>query len=283
MGAPMANRLAAAGCDLTVYNRTPGKMQPLLDLGAKGAESLREFRECDIVFTMLSDDEALEAVVFGSEGLLEILQKDALHVSCSTISVSLSSKISKAHEEKSQGYASAPVFGRPEAAAAGKLFFVTAGRKEHMERLQPLFGILGQKAFEVSALPEKANLVKLSGNFLIATVIESLGEAMALIEKGGLDRNQYLDLITSTLFGIPLYRNYGAMIAERRFEPAGFAAHLGQKDIRLTLAAAEALDVPLPFASLLRDRFIELAAHGKGELDWSAIGSLAAGDAALPR
>ncbi|HQT26251.1 MAG TPA: NAD-binding protein, partial [Burkholderiales bacterium] len=164
-----------------------------------------------------------------------------------------------------------------------KLFFVTAGRKEHMERLQPLFGILGQKAFEVSALPEKANLVKLSGNFLIATVIESLGEAMALIEKGGLDRNQYLDLITSTLFGIPLYRNYGAMIAERRFEPAGFAAHLGQKDIRLTLAAAEALDVPLPFASLLRDRFIELAAHGKGELDWSAIGSLAAGDAALPR
>jgi len=123
--------------------------------------------------------------------------------------------------------------------------------------------------------------VKLSGNFLIATVIESLGEAMALVEKGGVDRHQYLDLLTSSLFNIPLYKNYGGMIADRHFEPAGFAAHLGQKDMRLVLAAAEDLKVPLPFASILRDRFLDLAAQGGDNLDWSAIGSLAAKDAAI--
>jgi 3-hydroxyisobutyrate dehydrogenase-like beta-hydroxyacid dehydrogenase len=133
----------------------------------------------------------------------------------------------------------------------------------------------------VSDDPEKANLVKLSGNFLIATVIESLGEAMALVEKGGVNRHQFLDLLTSSLFSIPVYEKYGTMIADRHFEPAGFAAHLGQKDMKLVLAAAEELKVSLPFASILSDRFLDLAAHGGKNLDWSAIGSLAAKDAAL--
>lgn len=282
MGGGMATRLLDAGHDLTVYNRTPEKMRPLVDRGARGAKHVREACEADIVFTMLSDDTALQKAAFGLNGLIENQQEGAIHVSCSTISVSLSAKLSKAHDEKSQGYVSTPVFGRPDAAAAGKLYLVTAGRPDLVERLQPLFDVLGQQTFFVSEEPEKANLVKLSGNFLIATVIESLGEAMALAEKGGVDRHQYLDILTSTLFDIPVYRNYGSMVAERRFEPAGFAAHLGQKDIRLALAAAEELQVPLPFASILRDRFIELAANGKGELDWSVIGSLAAKNAGLP-
>uniref|UniRef100_E6QUU8 Putative 3-hydroxyisobutyrate dehydrogenase n=1 Tax=mine drainage metagenome TaxID=410659 RepID=E6QUU8_9ZZZZ len=158
---------------------------------------------------------------------------------------------------------------------------VAAGKHELFARVQPLLDVLGQRSFIVSDEPEKANLVKLSGNFLIATVIESLGEAMSLVEKGGVDRHQYLDLLTSSIFNVPLYKNYGTMIADRHFEPAGFAAHLGQKDMRLLLAAAEELKVPLPFASVLRDRFLELMAHGGDHLDWSAVGSLAAKDAGI--
>jgi 3-hydroxyisobutyrate dehydrogenase-like beta-hydroxyacid dehydrogenase len=145
----------------------------------------------------------------------------------------------------------------------------------------PLFKDLGQKTFVMSGKAENANLVKLSGNFLIAAVIESLGEALALIGKAGLDQQQYLDLLTSTLFDAPVYKTYGRLIVERRFEPAGFAAPLGQKDIRLTLAAAETLNVPLPLASLLRDRFLTLLARGGEALDWSAIGQLAAHDSGL--
>jgi 3-hydroxyisobutyrate dehydrogenase-like beta-hydroxyacid dehydrogenase len=158
---------------------------------------------------------------------------------------------------------------------------VVGGPAELIEMYMPLFRCMGPRTFVMSAKPEDANLVKLSGNFLIAVVIESLGEALALIGKGGLDQQQYVDLLTSTLFDAPVYKTYGRLIVERRFEPAGFAAPLGQKDIRLTLAAAETLEVPLPLASLLRDRFLTLLAHGGETLDWSAIGQLAARDAGL--
>src|SRR4029077_1001059 len=180
-----------------------------------------------------------------------------------------------------QGFVAAPVFGRPEMAAAAKLFIVAAGAPDALENCRPLFEAMGQKTFPVGDEPKAANLVKLSGNFLIASVIEALGEAMALVGKAGIDGRQYLDLLTSTLFTAPLYKTYGAQIAERRFEPAGFAAPLGEKDIRLTLAAAETLRVPMPLASLLRDRFLTLLAHGGEGLDWSAIGELAAKDAGL--
>ena len=281
MGSGMAARLCQAGHDLTVYNRSAERLQPLIAQGAKGAKNIAGACAADVVFTMLADDAALESVVIETGGILENLQPGAIHVSCSTVSVSLSARLAQAHAQKQQGYVAAPVFGRPDAAAAGKLYIVAAGKPDLIAKTQPLFDILGQRTFTVSDMPEKANLVKLSGNFLIATVIESLGVAMALLEKGGVDRHQYLDLITSSLFNIPVYKNYGAMIADRHFDPAGFAAHLGQKDIRLTLAAAEQLKVPLPFASILRDRFLDLGAHGGENLDWSAIGSLAAKDAAL--
>lgn len=281
MGAGMASRLCQAGYELTVYNRSRERLQPLIAAGAKAAQNIAEVCDADVVFTMLANDAALSEVTLGPAGILEHLKPGAIHVSCSTVSVALSAQLANAHSEKQQGFIAAPVFGRPDAAAAGKLFMVAAGKPELIARVQPLLDILGQRTFVVSDDPEKANLVKLSGNFLIATVIESLGEAMALVEKGGVDRYQYLDLLTSSIFNVPLYKNYGTMIADRHFDPAGFAAHLGQKDMRLVLTAAEDLKVPLPFASILRDRFLDLAAHGGDHLDWSAVGSLAAKDAAI--
>lgn len=281
MGAGMASCLCQAGYDLTVFNRSAERMQALVGAGAKAAQNIAEVCAADVVFTMLADDKALEDVVLGPGGILGRLKPGAIHVSCSTVSVALSARLAQAHSQEQQGYIAAPVFGRPEAAAAGKLFMVAAGKRDLIESIQALLDVLGQRTFIVSEVPEKANLVKLSGNFLIATVIESLGEAMSLVEKGGVDRHQYLELLTSSLFNVPVYKNYGAMIAERQFEPAGFAAHLGQKDVRLVLAAAEDLKVPLPFASILRDRFLNLVAHGGEDLDWSAVGGLAAKDAAL--
>jgi 3-hydroxyisobutyrate dehydrogenase-like beta-hydroxyacid dehydrogenase len=281
MGAGMAARLVQAGHELTVYNRSAERMQPLVAVGAKAAGNIAEVCDADVVFTMLANDAALSEVTLGTAGILQHLKPGAIHVSCSTVSVALSAQLQQAHAEKQQGFIAAPVFGRPDAAAVGKLFMVAAGKAELISKIQPLLDILGQRTYIVADDPEKANLVKLSGNFLIATVIESLGEAMALVEKGGVDRHQYLELLTSSLFNIPIYKNYGGMVADRNFEPAGFAAHLGQKDMRLVLAAAEELKVPLPFANILRDRFLELAAHGEDNLDWSAVGSLAAKDAAL--
>ncbi|BCK87527.1 2-hydroxy-3-oxopropionate reductase [Sideroxyarcus emersonii] len=281
MGTGMASRLCQAGHEVIVYNRSAQRMQPLLDLGARAAMTIGEACAADVVFTMLADDKALEEVAMGAAGMIEHLAADAVHVSCSTVSVALSARLAHAHGQKRQGFVAAPVFGRPDAAASGKLFMVAAGKREFVDKVMPLFEILGQRTFVVSDAPEKANLVKLSGNFMIATVIESLGEAMSLVEKGGVDRHQYLELLTSTLFNVPIYKNYGGMIADRNFEPAGFAAHLGQKDMRLVLSAAEELKVPLPFANILRDRFLNLAAHGGENLDWSAIGSLASKDSAV--
>jgi 3-hydroxyisobutyrate dehydrogenase-like beta-hydroxyacid dehydrogenase len=279
MGRGMAANLVKAGHDVTVYNRTPGKDEELVHVGARSASKVAEACRGEAVFTMLADDHAVESVVYGDQGMLESLGKGAIHVSSSTISVSLSERLTAAHAAAGQRFVAAPVFGRPEAAAEGKLFVIAAGEPEAVSTAAPLFDAIGQKTFVVSETPKAANLVKLSGNFLIATVIESLGEAMALVGKGGVDRHQYLDVLTSTLFAAPVYKTYGRLIADRKFEPAGFAAPLGQKDIRLALAAAEELRVPLPIASLLRDRFLTLLAHGGDTLDWSAIGSLAARDA----
>jgi len=281
MGAGMAARLCDAGQDVTVYNRTAARMQPLLEKGAKPAASVAEACAGDVVFTMLADDAAVSDVAFAPGGIVASLTADAIHVSCSTISVELSGQLARAHGRMQQGYLAVPVFGRPDAAAAGKLFLVAGGEPARLERVQPLLDIVGQRTYPLSQQPEAANLVKLSGNFLLASLIESLGEAMALVEKGGVDRHAYLDMLTSSLFNIPVYKNYGGMIAARRFEPAGFAAPLGQKDVRLLQAAAEELQVPLPFAGILCDRFLELRAHGGENLDWSAIGALAAKGAAL--
>ncbi|MBB5372114.1 NAD(P)-dependent oxidoreductase [Acidocella aromatica] len=280
MGQGMAANLVKAGHDVTVYNRSADKAAALVAQGAKLARTPAEAGEgVEAVFTMLADDKALEAVVFGADGLISTLAPGAMHVSASTISVALAERLAQAHAEAGQDFVSAPVFGRPDAAAAAKLFIVAAGAPEVIARLQPVFDVLGQRTFVLSETPSRANLVKLSGNFLIGSVIESLSEAIALVAKGGIDPAAYLELLTSTLFTAPVYKTYGGLIVGEKFTPAGFAAPLGQKDVRLVLAAAETLNVPLPLASLLRDRFLALLAQPEGaELDWSAISTLARRD-----
>ena len=279
MGAGIAASLIRAGHELTVYNRSRAKIQPLVELGAQAAADVAGACRSEFVFTMLADDEALEAVTSGEGGMLAQMHAGAIHVSSSTISVALSERLTTAHADAGQLFVAAPVFGRPNVAAAGSLFVVAAGESRAMQRVGPLLDAIGQKIFSVSERPRDASLVKLSGNFMIAAVIESLGEALALVEKGGIDRAQYVEILTSTLFGAPIYKTYGALLVGRKFTPAGFAAPLGHKDIRLTLAAAEKLRVPMPLASLLRDRFLRLLAQGGEQLDWSAIGDLAAVDA----
>lgn len=280
MGSGMATNLLKAGHAVTVYNRTPVKAQSLVAHGATLAASVAAACRSDAVITMLANDEALESIALGHEGIVASLRPGALHVSSSTISVALAERLSREHASHGQRYVAAPVFGRPEAAASARLIVAAAGEPDAVAAARPLLEAIGHKVIVVSEAPQAANLVKLSGNFLIASVIESLGEALALIAKGGVERRLYLEVLGS-LFDVPAYNTYAPLIAGRRFEPAGFAAPLGQKDIRLLLASAETLGVPMPVASLLRDRFLRLLAQGGEALDWSAIGGLAATDAGL--
>jgi 3-hydroxyisobutyrate dehydrogenase-like beta-hydroxyacid dehydrogenase len=279
MGSGMAASLLRAGFEVTVYNRTPEKAKPPVEQGARAAAQVADACRGDVVVTMLADDAAVEEVVFPKNGIIASLKHGAIHISMSTISVALSATLAEAHEKAGQRFVAAPVFGRPEAAAAAKLFIVTGGAPDAVGACMLLFQAMGQKTFSISQKPPDANLVKLSGNFLIASVIESLGEAMALVAKAGIDRRQYINILTSSLFNAPVYHTYGGLIAEQKFTPAGFAAPLGYKDVRLALAAAESLRVPLPLASLLHDRFLTLLAQGGEQLDWSAISQLAARDA----
>jgi len=283
MGTAMAGNLLKAGHEVTVYNRTPDKARALEALGARVATRVADACRGAAVISMLANDEAVHSVVFDGGGVLASAGSGAVHVSMSTISVGLSAQLAAAHAAAGQRFVAAPVFGRPEAAAAAQLFIVAAGVRAAVDDCAPLFDAMGQKVFYLGAESSAANLVKLSGNFLIACVIESLGEAIALIGKAGIDERTYLDVLTSTLFNVPLYKIYGGLIVDQKFEPPGFAAPLGLKDIRLALAAAEELRVPMPLASLLRDRFLALLARGGEALDWSAIARLSAADAGHER
>ena len=279
MGSAMAANLVRAGHEVTVFNRTPGKSSALVALGAQEAATLAGACRGEAVITMLADDEAAANIAMGSGGLVENLSKGAIHLSMSTISVAMSDRLAQAHAQSGQRYVAAPVFGRPDMAAAAKLFIVTAGDPQAIDTCRSVFDALGQKTSTIGGVPSAANLVKLTANFLQAAVIESLGEAIALIGKAGIDRRAYVDLLTSTIFTAPAYKIFGPLIADGTFGTAAFAAPLGYKDIRLALAEAETLRVPMPLASLLHDRFLRLFAQGGDNLDWSAIGGLAIQDA----
>jgi 3-hydroxyisobutyrate dehydrogenase-like beta-hydroxyacid dehydrogenase len=278
MGSGMAASLLKGGHDVTVYNRTPFKAQALVGQGARYAAQVADACRGDAVITMLADDVAVESVVFGDAGVIKNLARGAIHISSSTISVTLSEKMAAEHAASGQWFVSAPVFGRPEAAAAAKLFITAAGAPDAVDACMPLFESIGQRIFRFGDNAPDANLIKLSGNFLISSVIEALGEALALVGKAGLDQHQYVDFLTPTLFNAPVYKTYGGLIADKKFVPAGFAAPLGFKDNRLVLAAAEKLRVPLPLASLIYNRFLTLLARGGESLDWSAFSQLAAED-----
>jgi 3-hydroxyisobutyrate dehydrogenase-like beta-hydroxyacid dehydrogenase len=209
------------------------------------------------------------------------MQRGALHVSMSSISPDLSRRLSAAHQERGQQYMAAPVFGRPDAAAAAKLYIVASGTKDALAKAKPVFEVLGQRTFEVGERPEDANYIKLSGNFLITCVLESLGEVFALARKAQIDPKTLFEVLSGTLFGAPVYNNYGPRMIQEDFSPAGFKMPLGLKDVRLLLQAAEGLSTPMPFASVVRDRFLSAIANGYGDLDWSALSLVIAESAGL--
>jgi 3-hydroxyisobutyrate dehydrogenase-like beta-hydroxyacid dehydrogenase len=281
MGSGMARSLIKAGHAVTVWNRTRDKADEIAREGAQAAAKVAETAGGDLVITMLADDTATKAVVFGADGLLKAMRPDNVHVAMGTISVALSERLAKVHQEAGQSYVAAPVFGRPEAAASAKLFVVAAGPAAAIEHCRPAFEAMGQRTFVVSENPAAANIVKLSGNFMIASVIEALGETIALVRKAGIDPERYLDVMTNTLFSAPVYKTYGGLIAGEKYHPAGFKAPLGLKDIRLALAAAEANRVPMPIGSLIRDRLISLIAQEGEDIDWSAMALNAARNAGL--
>ena len=280
MGAAIVPNLLIAGHAVSVWNRTASKAEPLVEKGASLAATPGEAaKDADVVFTMVADDKALESVTFGGDGILANLKKGGVHVSMSTVGVALVERLNIQHAAAHQGFVAAPVFGRPTAAAAGQLFIAAAGAPEVMETVAPLFGLISQKVYPFGDNPAAAALVKLAGNFMIVAVTEQLGEAMALLGQGGVDKAAFLDFMTSTLFNSLIYKNYGAAIVSQTFEPAGFAAALGAKDVGLVKAAADGLNVPLPLADLLSARLARLLGEGGGHLDLTALSKLAVDDA----
>jgi 3-hydroxyisobutyrate dehydrogenase-like beta-hydroxyacid dehydrogenase len=271
MGAAIAANLVRAHHDVAVWNRSAEKARNLVNAGAVLATNPRAAATGrEIVITMLADDAALESVLSGPEGVFEGLRPGALHVSMSTISVATAARVASQHIARGQHFLSAPVFGRPEAAATAKLFIVAAGTDADFQMTGPLFSSIGQRVFYLGQTPSDANLVKLCGNFMILSAIEALAEAMTLAQKGGIAKKQLLEVLTGTLFDSPLYRNYGAALVDGRFKPAGFAAPLGLKDMRLVAQSAEALRVPMPLLNVLRDHLLQTSAGE--DIDWSGIG-----------
>jgi len=282
MGTPMARHLLRAGHEVTVWNRTQAKVEPLRAQGAKASASAGDAaKQAEVVITMLADDHAVESAVLHAGGVIDHLPHGATHVSMSTISVELSKRLAQEHARRGQRYISAPVFGRPDAAEAGELFVAAAGDKSTLHRVMPVLETLGQRVFEMGEKPEMANVVKVSGNFLIAAVIESLAEAIALARKYGVDPHAYVEFLTSTLFAAPVYKTYGGLIADAQHEKAGFTLRLGLKDVNLALAAAEAVDASLPVASVVRDHILMAIGRGFEKQDWSVLGKLAAENAGL--
>ncbi len=280
MGLPMAANLLKANHTLSVWNRTGGRTDELQARGATVAASPSEAAAgAEMLITMLADDLAVERVAF-ADGALACLPASAVHASMSTISAALSRRLAGAHAATGQGYVAAPVFGRPEAAAAGKLWVVASGPTSQVERCRPAFEAMSQGVFAVGTQPEAANIVKLSGNFLLASTIEAIAEALTLVRKSGVEPAAFM-AVMNALFRSPIVENYGKAMVEGRFEPAGFALRLGLKDVRLALAAADAAAVPMPLAGLLHDRFLTATARGLGEIDWAGVARVVAESAGL--
>jgi len=281
MGMGMARNLLRAGHALTVYNRTPKKAEALAAEGARVASSPADAcRDAQVVMTMVANDQALEEVVFGNNGIASAMKSDCIHLSHSTISTALARRLTTEHSQRKQGYLSVPVFGRPEAAESKKLLVVAAGPTELVERCRPLFDAIGRQTFVVGAEPWQANVAKLCGNFMLACIIEAFGEAYATLRKAGVAPQSFLEIMNA-LMGSPVIANYGRIIAQEEFEPAGFALQLGLKDVRLVLAAADECAAPMPLASLVHDHLLSALAQGQGEMDWSSVARVVARNAGL--
>ncbi|AXY77704.1 NAD(P)-dependent oxidoreductase [Paraflavitalea soli] len=273
LGTPIALNLLESGHQLHVYNRTIAKAQPLEAKGAIVCQSVEELaKACDIVFTMVADDAALQNITTGPNGLLQHLKPGGIHISMSTILAQTAGTLAAQHQEKGQHYLSAPVFGRPEAAAARKLNFVISGPKEVRDAATPLLkeaGGAGVWDFGDDILT--ANTVKLCGNFLIATALEAIGESILLAKQSGVDAHKMWEVFGQTIFSTPLYQNYSKIILNQQFEPAAFTATLGLKDLNLVLEQGAAANQALPLADLLKGHLTRLVNDGKGAIDWSAV------------
>ena len=281
MGSGMARNLLRAGHEVVVYNRSREKAEALIADGARVADTPAAVCSAsEAVMTMLADDHAVEQVVFGENAIASTLPAGAIHISCSTISVALARRLAAEHGRRGQRYLSAPVFGRPEAAESKNLLVIAAGPPDLVDHCRPLFDAIGRQTFVVGSDPSQANAVKLCGNFMIAATLEAFGESFATLRKAEVGPHAFLDIM-STLFGSPVYANYGRMIADEKFEPAGFALRLGLKDARLVLEAAEEFAAPMPLASLIRDNFLSAMAHGQADQDWSSITRVSARNAGL--
>jgi 3-hydroxyisobutyrate dehydrogenase-like beta-hydroxyacid dehydrogenase len=285
MGKAMATNLAAAGHRLTAYVRRPDRMSELALLGLDPTTDIAALLDCTVVISMLPDDDAVRDVVFGRsdlgvDGLAARMSPGAIHLSMSTISTAAASDLAREHARQGQGYVAAPVFGNPDAAKARQLFIVAAGAPADLERCRPILDSLGQKTFVVGTNPGDANLIKLLGNMMSATALEMLGEVVAVIRKRGLDPQPFIDIMTSTMFGGRAHKNYGEKIVKQTYAP-GFILPLVLKDVRLALAEAEKAGAPMPSVGVVRDRLITGIARGYGELDWTALGLIAAEEAGL--
>jgi len=281
MGSAMARNLLRAGHQVAVYNRSREKAEALAGEGARAADSPADAcRDSQAVITMLADDSAVDQVVFGENGVASALAKGAVHISSSTIGTALARRLTAEHALRGQGYLSAPVFGRPDAAESKKLIVIAAGPSELVDLCRPLFDAIGRQTSVAGSEPWQANAVKLCGNFMLASMIEAFGEAFGLLRKAGVDPHVFREIVNG-LFASPVYGNYGRIIADEQFSPAGFALKLGLKDIRLALETADECAAPMPLASLIRDHFLSAVAHGQAEMDWSSVARVPARNAGL--
>lgn len=270
MGSPIARSLLKAGHDVVAWNRSDGPADELVAAGARRAASVAEAMQAPVVFSVLSDDRAVTETFIDS-GVLARIPGGTVHVNLATVSTDLARRAGAAHAEHGVGYVAAPVFGRVPVAEAGALNVLAAGEPALLDRVQPFFDVIGSRTWRLGDRPEQANIVKILGNYLIACAIQSLGEAVSLAEGAGVDSGRFVELLTSTLFPGPVYTGYGSMIAERRYQPAGFTTTLGRKDLHLALDAATDHGIPLPIGQLLRTVFDEAIAAGRGADDWAAI------------
>jgi 3-hydroxyisobutyrate dehydrogenase-like beta-hydroxyacid dehydrogenase len=280
MGQGLARSLLKAGHKVRVWNRSPGPAESLMREGARRAKDPAEAFQADAVVTMLANDQAVRAVIL-DEALSHPPGHHVVHVMASTISVGLCRTLEEVHRDAGVDFIAAPVLGRPDVAAAGELNILVAGDEKAVRRVQPLLDAIGKKTWRVGDQPHQASVTKLAANFMLASAMEALAEAFALVRRHDLDAHILNEVLTNTLFAAPAYKVYGPLIADQRFEPVGFKLTLGLKDVRLALEAGEAAGAPLPFASILRDNFIDAIAHGDGDKDWSAVAKVAARRAGL--
>ncbi len=281
MGKAMAKVLLPKYPDLVVYNRTRSAAAELEQAGAQVANSPIEVaRQCEVVITMLSNDAAVEAVTLGDEGLSAGLVKDATHISMSSISPHLSKQLAQHHAQAGQAYFAAPVFGRPDVAAKGNLWVVAGGNNDRIEHCRSILEAMSRGISIVSTDPSLANLVKITGNFTITAVMETLGETFALMQKSGIEPQAFLEVLNQ-VYQSPMYESYGTQIAQQQFEPALFALKLGLKDLRLVRQAADEADVPMPLVNLVYEHMLSAMAHGRAEQEWSSFAQVNAENAGL--